>query len=760
MISRQAVLRRRDPATGAWPAPSGWAGNDLVLPAHSATGRYGDDVWAFPPDRPSGRPTVIDFGDDEMFPASEWRGLARDLAMALLGRRPGRSELARARMKPITVAQVVRRIGVLGRWADTTGQGLPNTWTTHTVDAFVAAYSASRLPIRVDESNPKSIAATRQTLAAYLNVVALLYEHRGQLAHGLTAPPWPGWPSIGAHHVAGVSVDVEAATEVIEPEVWWAAVRNALRILNDWAPDLIDAWSSFHAVAAEADGIGTHADIAAWAKETSNLLPVDRDGRPSWATVFGWCGLTGVRGGTTRLRPIADTMIAKGRTTRVWWRRPGTARRPAWVDHLDTRDLFSLIAVLRNAALTVLAALSAMRESELQELRRGCVEFHDGSWALRSTVQKQQRQPQPGVWWVTPVAVHAIEILEAIVAPIDVFTVAADGAHIPSDHLVCTLGRGNFGHAGLSPGTKEFERFTNWLDDHGAAFGLEPVNATITAHQFRRTFAVVAAWQPDGHVAVELQLKDTADVAAGYYANADRKWFEAYEFAKAEALASRLGSYNGIATELTGPSGPLMANRIAETNEIANSPNLSATEAFDARIQATAVSAANITNAEGWDCAGDPRHARCLALDGSTELLEDPTTRPSSGLCFDLGEAPQRACSNVVLDPAVHLAFWDLEAERIRSTLEELDTDRPLLRDRLVLELATAEACIDALEVACRRHPRRVAARFDDEHLRLIERLTDDRHAPGTAATYRPLIRAQRERIRWLATLPDESNEP
>ncbi len=39
-----------------------------------------------------------------MFPDRDWQAVGRDLAMALLGRRPHRSELARSRLKPVSVS--------------------------------------------------------------------------------------------------------------------------------------------------------------------------------------------------------------------------------------------------------------------------------------------------------------------------------------------------------------------------------------------------------------------------------------------------------------------------------------------------------------------------------------------------------------------------------------------------------------------------------------------------------------------------------
>lgn len=764
MISRQNVLRRRDGhhhvAVG-----SPWRSDDLVLPRDPSVGRYGDALWVFPPDRDSGRPTRIHFDDPDFFPNREWRQLARDLAMALLGRRPGRPEVVRSRQKPITVAQVIRRTGLVGRWAEATGHGLPTQWTSETVDAFLLAYNDSRLPNRVAADNPKSSAATRQTLAAYLNLIAMLHEHRNQLAHGMPRPPWANWPSIGAYEVAGVAEDAEARTEIIDPDTWWAAVRAALRIVNDWAPDILAAWTAYHhANRRRIDrpwGPELRSTIVEWAARSDSLLPVDRDGRPSWDTVAAWCGIGRFRGDRPFLRQVADRLISQGRTTRRWWPPPAAddAKPPTWLDRMGDDDVFSLAATLRNAALVILAALSAMRNSEMEELRQGCVRFHDGSWALTSTIQKHQQTPAPGTWWVTPMAVHAIQVLEDLVAPLDVFVLGRNGQRTPTDHLVCTLGRTNYGRAGLAQGSRPFENFTRCIDDHADDFGFDPIGATVTPHQFRRTFAVVAAWQPDGHVAVELQLKDTAEVAAGYYANQDRRWFDAYEFAKAEALSHRLRSHvvDGLAPDLAGPAGANFAAAAQTVFEAGNIPTLDALGTISAHEQAATTLAGRHACGDGWDCAGDLRNARCLAVRAARH--GDPFTagppQAASGLCFDLGADPDRACGNVILDPAAHLGFWDVEAARLRADIDTTADQQPLLRQRLELELAGAEASITEMEAACRQHPARLLRRFEDERLRLLERIADDHHAPGTAALYRPLLTAQEQRITWLRTITE-----
>ena len=79
-------------------------------------------------------------------------------------------------------------------------------------------------------------------------------------------------------------------------------------------------------------------------------------------------------------------------------------------------------------------------------------------------------------------------------------------------------------------------------------------------------------------------------------------------------------------------------------------------------------------------------------------------------MCFDLGGGPHGACRNVILDPPVHLAFWDIEAARLQGAAHA--ETRPLMRQRLALELDGARACISEMEAACRQHPGRLMRRF------------------------------------------------
>lgn len=327
MISRQSAVRRREPlAAGTIEVARGdnrWAADDFVDPDRPAIGRYGDTTWVFPADRSSGRPTRVEFTDD-VYPTSSWQAVARDLAMALYGRRPGRAVLARGGAKPITIVQALGKLGIIARWAHAGGYGLPHEWTSSTVDSFVLAYHGSRLPNRVREENPKAQATTRHTLAAYLNLFAALHEHRHHLASGMERAPWSGWPKVGAYQVAGVVYYDECRTEIIDPDVWWAAVRGALRILNVWSPSILAAWHAYQKALQEPRiewDKGGRERFHAWASQPGALVPITADGRISAVTVGLFCGVAFMKRGWLPLeaRRLVEAKRAAGETTRWWW---------------------------------------------------------------------------------------------------------------------------------------------------------------------------------------------------------------------------------------------------------------------------------------------------------------------------------------------------------------------------------------------------------------------------------------------------------
>lgn len=71
--------------------------------------------------------------------------------------------------------------------------------------------------------------------------------------------------------------------------------------------------------------------------------------------------------------------------------------------------------MLRTAAYIVLVALTGMRDSEAQDLRRDAAHEHYGTPALRTRRHKMRHgEPEPVSWWVCDLALTAYRVLEAL----------------------------------------------------------------------------------------------------------------------------------------------------------------------------------------------------------------------------------------------------------------------------------------------------------------------------------------------------------
>ena len=92
----------------------------------------------------------------------------------------------------------------------------------------------------------------------------------------------------------------------------------------------------------------------------------------------------------------------------------------------------------------------------------------------------------------------------------------------------------------------ELKKLIPQLNDIGREAGFEPIpHFHLAPHMFRRTMAVITAQQPDGEVALGIQLKHAARraVANGTtsgYASETPEWAAEFEHELQEAVASRL----------------------------------------------------------------------------------------------------------------------------------------------------------------------------------------------------------------------------
>jgi hypothetical protein len=772
---RRAVQARLD----AVPASvSPWPADALVLPQYPHYGRYGDQVWRFGKQAPNRTDSTFNIhwaaGADAGWPTPQWAQVGRDLAMALLGRRPDRAAPAAGASKPTSVHAQVVSLAVIARWAQQNRLGLPDRWDDTVGPALLGDLRAGKLPRRRATSRDTGDSRAR----TYLEVLAHLWLHRDRIAHGPTAQPWPDFASTTATDlVTGGARPTrlpELATEVIDPPVWWALVRFALRFVLVYGPDILTAWPAYLQRRAHGRtrwpgpqrGPQTLAALQAFAADPANRVPVHADATPSIWSLSQRAGV-GAEAFNPRnryaqqCRDVVDDLIAAGRGTRFWLGdvadvpRADGSRGP-WVDHLDTTNIVELAARLRDACYVLITALGALRDSETQGLRRGCVTVADGGYALTGEIVKGNPTPEPGRWWIDPLVARCVHTLERLGDHVPVTDLVA-GQRVGCDRLFWTMGTGWWGRAGLGPGDRVLSVLIDWINDNAVAFdlpraGTDPqapaIPVQVNPHQLRVTFAAVAAMEPDGPLGVATQLHDTFAVASAYMANQDNKWFEVHRTHRDRVTVTRLRGY--LAGGLDTLCGPGAAGLNADLH-LATDDAVALAGGDDPAglVEALLLAAGRTFGTSNLShCRGRVADARCATAFTAIDPHTPFTPNFEADVCF--GTTPGEDCGNVVYDPPDHLPVWDVALAAYRGELAALPEHRHLARVELHRLIAAAEQRIQAMEHACQIRPRQVLDRLWHDLERYLDYVRFDTDIPGAAAQYRHLYHATRRRVHWL----------
>lgn len=168
------------------------------------------------------------------------------------------------------------------------------------------------------------------------------------------------------------------------------------------------------------------------------------------------------------------------------------------------------VTALRAAAYVFIAAISGMRDSEIQDLQRGCLAVGHAGPVLRSRKWKHS-DGRPATWAVIDPVARAIEVLERL------------SQH--ETHLFAPSFKraGSTRRAGIDA-NHDIEVFIDHVNDIAESAGLQPIPpAHVTTHMFRHTFAVIAADEPFAEIAVGWQLKHAANRILTTQAHLDRE---------------------------------------------------------------------------------------------------------------------------------------------------------------------------------------------------------------------------------------------
>ncbi|MFE2760410.1 hypothetical protein [Streptomyces halstedii] len=264
-----------------------------------------------------------------------------------------------------------------------------------------------------------------------------------------------------------------------------------------------------------------------WLKDPSHLIPVtDPDGRGTGgAGEPVWAEVTRLIFGTQCPSALDGRRSRRGAARRAWVIQ---AAVPGRVRSMGTDQGPRMV---RAACYIWVAALTAMRDNEIFEITRGAVTQHYGAPAIASRKTKHDDSRPRAHWWIIDAVAQAIAVAEAL-SRHDTRVFAA---------LNPTLGEG-FDAIG------DIKDFIATVNTNRHLTGLDEIPAgLVRPHMFRRTMAVIAAQEPDGEIALGIQLKHAARRALANrttlaYGKPDARWAKEFDTQLQTAAAQKLVS--------------------------------------------------------------------------------------------------------------------------------------------------------------------------------------------------------------------------
>ncbi|MFI8499668.1 integrase [Streptomyces sp. NPDC085524] len=619
-----------------------------------------------------------------------WNLMAREVIMALANPNHGALHDAGVHLGDSyanlqSLIQEACRLRQIASWAR--GAGLP---------ARPAEWSHEDVRRRIRDLRKTCAAGTVRSVVVFLKKMAFLSP---ALTWG-----WPAgdpWEGCSARHVAGCAGRSELSTEAVKPDVWFPLVRAAWAYVHAFAPDILRATQRCQALrnAAARTPLGREAEIGAWFDDLANRIPVypgrtHKDGSPRihWRLLDLSVGLKGRPDYTladSRFRRTALQAVAEGRFTRQGLvpdlakvTRPDGSTGP-WHPGIGPEDLFTLHLTIRNAAYILVAALSMMRDSEIQAIVRGSVVEHYNAPAIASTLQKDHAGLPRKHWWITEPAAEAIAVAEAV--------------SVHAERVFAPLGRPESSVA--IHGTAAVKQFTEFANAGRGSSGLEEIpSGDARPHMFRRTMAMLTDQFPGSEIALGIQLKHIATRAL---ANRSTRGYAASDTAWASELqsavdAARFRRIKDLYTDHVGGKpvgyGP-GADRLKDVFDQIQSTV--AARSGDARIAESLLRKTRITIRFGTlnHCLFDEANpAGALCLENAT--VPEGHTGPLDSRC-----RPDR-CHNSLIGPE-HIPVYDSH-RRIQLKLMA-DPNLPAgRRDLIARELLRAE---DVLAMAHEETP-------------------------------------------------------
>lgn len=628
-------------------------GADAILPGQVAEGftgtvpRYGDPSWSLAPlvhgpgaSRMTIHWTTIPGTLREELRHLTWLLINTSLPASFL---IGKHSRWRTTVSSREVYPTVARWRTFCHWLHERGLSSLGECTP----ADLRAYA---LQLATDRGMPRSSA--QKVLAALTRLWAL--DSSNPFRAGLCEPPWL---SEGIDDfLPAASSTGENSTEPITPETMGPLLIWALRVVDDFADDILAAVARKEEILAKSAQTPTTAEGYAALEAYLERFIAAGMSPPSMAagnrTGLAAKYISYMTGASIRQvhrqvleGPWRDQLLRAHGPAPILTEISGTVDGRPWTEAIDYSEVRALKAHLATAAYIVVSYLTGMRPGEIQGLEKGCCpDPESGHHLIHGTVFKTavdndgNHVPQGvirDVPWVAiePVA-RAIRTVERTV---------------PSGHL--------FG--GYSPAAMNtrIEKFIAWASD--LAGKLDRPHEAIPADRhgpvgvsrFRRTLAWHIARRPGGLVALAVQYGHMRTAMSAGYASRSRNGIhDLLDFETALAVASTLTSLSEGLANGAGVSGPAARRAI---NAARNAPEF----------------AGAIVNV---------RQARALLQNPSLTVYENPSAmlmcvyKPDRALCNRIAERETPRLDRCV--PAcANMARTDGHAHLMRRQADSLE---------------------------------------------------------------------------------------
>lgn len=653
---------------------------------------------------------------------TSWHQVAKELILAMLApRHPAVAALPRAYRTPLHLSSAFGRLGELTRllnWLTEYGITRLAQVDEQCCQAFLAhrRYLLDTHGVRVGERSTGTRRAAAQAVVDLINYRELFASDR--VAQSLR--PWgSATPSAVAEMRSGRE---QNKTPPVPDTLLQPMLANALYLVNAIGPHAVELasqirefdrrWShrsGIHKATTRVPTTEFHQLLDEY-RQRRQPLPLLPEHNIAERLASGWSlqdpltsialGVMARQSGFTQFHfdwlphlrePIESTLRIVG-AEKPFARYPdsvesadGGATLP-WTLPLHRLEAIAVVGVVRTAAITLVAAVTGMRSSELMELRVGCRRppEHHGPDQLRYRVAGTivKGQPLGGLqdeWVVIEPAYRAIERLEQL-------------------HDNPLEGAPLFGRIAFDVRHKWLR---NWVNgEAGRRLGLVPIPETpMNLRMLRRTLAIELAYRPGGVLAAKLHLKHISIATTEGYASrpggaqaellAEVNRHESER--NLELLWAEFRNYrNGVK-----PAGPGARELIEFFAHIDG--KLSASDAEAPKVQRNDREVLNLLTkrartlhlgAANYCWFTDPSRALCLKLAGTPHA-----TKPLAGMC-DSSRCPQATHHQV------HRPIWERHAHTTQTFLGQLGPTRKTEKARLQADHDRALQVLAAIDNA------------------------------------------------------------